>query len=133
MSPQSTPQLLQLVAEVLASPIPYRTAPLEDSNGAFYFVCDYRPVPKGTVLVYSRPYELGLTINGYLPQASADERAVLHKHLAARLSAEGTLETNGLSGAGLRVLGEAEGVQRLIEVRQLMSVQWVRRDRPLLH
>jgi hypothetical protein len=127
------PMLSDLVAEVLASPIPYQIRPRAQEGESFYLVCDYKPIPKGTVLVYFRPQDVSIIIMGYLPQATAEERAALHALLARHITGEGTLDTDAIGQALLRVCGEEEAIQRLLEVQQLLGVQKASSSRPRFH
>jgi hypothetical protein len=133
MNEPVSPILSELVAEVLANPIPYRLRPEIKGQEGFYLVCDYKPIPKGTVLVYFRPRDLAILIYGYLPQATAEERAALNALLSRHITAGGSLDTEAIEQSLLRVCSEEEAVQRLLEVQQLIGVQRASTSRPILH
>jgi hypothetical protein len=99
----------------------------------FYLVCDYKPIPKGTVIVYFRPRDIAILIYGYLPQATAEERAALHALLSRHITEGGSLDTDAIKQSLLRVCSEEEAIQRLLEVQQLIGVQNASSARPVLH
>jgi hypothetical protein len=130
----SVPTVLsEIVAEVLANPIPYSIRPEVKGEEGFYLVCDYKPIPKGTVIVYFRPRDIAILIYGYLPQATAEERAALHALLSRHITEGGSLDTDAIKHSLLRVCSEEEAIQRLLEVQQLIGVQKSSSSRPVLH
>lgn len=126
------PNFFELINEVLLSAIPYRRKPVKTDDLGFYLVCDYSPVPRGTVLLYYPPGAEAVQVHGYLPQGTAAEQAALRELLqehtqAAKLNFSGMLKHN------LRVCTEREGVQRLLEIHRLLGVARASTHRQIFH
>jgi len=112
----------ELVAELLVTRVPYHVLPVLPSKDGFYTVCDYLPVPQGTVLLYNYPPRM-FTIQGYLPQSSPQETTRLETLLAQHYNEEKGLNLDWVGETMLRVLPEEEGVYRLLSLQRLLVVQ----------
>ena len=128
-----TSGLSDVVREVLTAQLPYGGSQEPVTDDGYYVVCDYRPIPKATVLVLGRPGTAGVRVYGFVPQGTPAERAELQALLESHLTCDGTLDTQAFDAARLRVFTEAEGVQRLLEVQQLIGMQRASKDRQRFH